>query len=207
MAKSKKPASEEKGPKGAAKPAEPAEKEPRRPRSAPRLKERFRAEVVPELMKQFGYANAMAVPRLSKIVINMGVGEAHTDIKILDQAVEELAAIAGQRPAVTRARKSIANFKIREGMPIGAMVTLRGDRMYEFYDRFVSLALPRVRDFRGVPTRSFDGRGNYTLGVRDQLIFPETNFQKVQKVKGMNLCIVTTAKTDEEARGLLAALG
>ena len=189
-------------PEAAAAPAEPAG-----PRTPPRLKERYRTEIVPELMKQFGYTNAMAVPRLSKIVINMGVGEAHTDIKILDQAVEELAAIAGQRPAVTRARKSIANFKIREGMPIGAMVTLRGDRMYEFYDRFVSLALPRVRDFRGVPTRSFDGRGNYTLGVRDQLIFPETNFQKVQKVKGMNLCIVTTAKTDEEARGLLAALG
>jgi large subunit ribosomal protein L5 len=180
---------------------------PSGPIAPPRLKARYRSEVVPALMQEFGYKNAMAVPRLSKIVINMGVGEASTDIKILDKAVEELAAIAGQRPAVTRARKSIANFKIREGMPIGAMVTLRGNRMYEFFDRFVSLALPRVRDFRGVPPRSFDGRGNYTLGVRDQLIFQETDFAKVQKVKGMNLCIVTTARTDEEARGLLAALG
>jgi len=174
---------------------------------APRLKERYRNEAVPALMQRFGYRNVMAVPKLSKIVINMGVGEAHTDIKILDSAVEELGAIVGQRPAVTRAKKSIANFKIREGMPIGCMVTLRGDRMYEFFDRLVNLSLPRVRDFRGVSARSFDGRGNYTLGVRDQLIFPETNYAKVTKVKGMNICIVTTAETDEESHALLAALG
>jgi len=174
---------------------------------AARLREHYRKEVMPALMKQFGYSNVMAVPRLSKIVINMGIGDAHTDIKILDNAVEELGTIAGQKPTVTRARKSIANFKLREGMPIGCVVTLRGERMYEFYDRLVSLALPRVRDFRGVPPKSFDGRGNYTLGVKDQLIFPETNYAKVTRVKGMNICIVTTAKTDEESRGLLAALG
>jgi large subunit ribosomal protein L5 len=172
-----------------------------------RMKEHYKTKVVPDLMKQFGYDNVMAVPKLSKIVINMGVGEATADIKILDTAVEELATIAGQKPVVTRARKSIANFKLRENNPIGCMVTLRGDRMYEFLDRLISLALPRVRDFRGVPPRSFDGRGNFTLGVRDQLIFPETNFAKVTKVKGMNICIVTTARTDEESRGLLAALG
>ncbi len=172
-----------------------------------RLKEQYRKEAIPALMQRFGYRNPMAVPKLSKIVLNMGVGEAHTDIKILDAAVEELAAIVGQRPVVTRAKKSIANFKIRAGMPIGCMVTLRGERMHEFLDRLVSLALPRVRDFRGVSTRSFDGRGNYTLGVRDQLIFPETNYAKVTKVKGMNITIVTTARTDEEAQALLASLG
>ena len=172
-----------------------------------RLKEQYRKETIPALMQRFGYRNPMAVPKLSKIVLNMGVGEAHTDIKILDAAVEELAAIVGQRPVVTRAKKSIANFKIRAGMPIGCMVTLRGERMHEFLDRLVSLALPRVRDFRGVSTRSFDGRGNYTLGVRDQLIFPETNYAKVTKVKGMNITIVTTARTDEEAQALLASLG
>ncbi|PYT06183.1 MAG: 50S ribosomal protein L5 [Acidobacteria bacterium] len=172
-----------------------------------RLKEQYRKETIPALMQRFGYRNPMAVPKVSKIVLNMGVGEAHTDIKILDAAVEELAAIVGQRPVVTRAKKSIANFKIRAGMPIGCMVTLRGERMHEFLDRLVSLALPRVRDFRGVSTRSFDGRGNYTLGVRDQLIFPETNYAKVTKVKGMNITIVTTARTDEEAQALLASLG
>jgi len=172
-----------------------------------RLKEQYRKEAIPALMQRFGYRNPMAVPKVSKIVLNMGVGEAHTDIKILDAAVEELAAIVGQRPVVTRAKKSIANFKIRAGMPIGCMVTLRGERMHEFLDRLVSLALPRVREFRGVSTRSFDGRGNYTLGVRDQLIFPETNYAKVTKVKGMNITIVTTARTDEEAQALLASLG
>ncbi len=173
----------------------------------PRLKDKYRNEVVPALMKQFGYDNVMAVPRLWKITVNMGVGDAIADIKILDQAVEELAAIAGQKPAITRAKKSIANFKLRKGMPIGCMVTLRGEKMWEFFDRLVSLALPRVRDFRGVSTKAFDGRGNYTLGVRDQLIFPETNYAKVTKVKGMNICITTTARTDEESRALLAALG
>jgi large subunit ribosomal protein L5 len=172
-----------------------------------RLKEQYEKDVIPSMREKFGYKNVMAVPRLSKIVINMGVGEAHTDIKILDSAVEELGVIAGQKPVVTRAKKSIANFKIREGMPIGCMVTLRGQRMYEFLDRLVSIALPRVRDFRGVPPRSFDGRGNYTLGMRDQLIFPETNYAKVTKIKGMNISIVTTAKTDEEGRALLAGLG
>jgi len=149
----------------------------------------------------------MAVPRLWKITVNMGVGDAIADIKLLDQAVEELGAITGQKPAVTRAKKSIANFKLRKGMPIGCMVTLRGQRMYEFFERLVDLALPRVRDFRGVSSRAFDGRGNYTLGIHDQLIFPETNYSRVTKVKGMNICITTTARTDEESRALLLALG
>ena len=173
----------------------------------PRLKEKYRTEVIPALMKEFPYGNVMAVPRLWKITINMGVGEAISDIKIIDQAVDELAGIAGQKPVVTRAKKSIANFKLRKGMPIGCMVTLRGVRMYEFFDRLVNLALPRVRDFRGVPPRAFDGKGNYTLGIRDQLIFPETNYAKVTKVKGMNVCITTTARSDEESRALLGALG
>jgi large subunit ribosomal protein L5 len=158
-------------------------------------------------MKQFSYDNVMAVPRLNKVTVNMGVGDAISDIKLLDQAVEELAAITGQRPAVTRAKKSIANFKLRKGMPIGCMVTLRGTKMFEFLDRLLNLALPRVRDFRGVSTKAFDGRGNYTLGIRDQMIFPETNYAKVTKVKGMNVCITTTARSDEESRALLAALG
>lgn len=173
----------------------------------PRLKDKYRSEVIPALMKEFSYDNVMAVPRLWKITVNMGVGDAISDIKLLDQAVEELAAITGQRPAVTRAKKSIANFKLRKGMPIGCMVTLRGEKMYEFLDRLLSLALPRVRDFRGVSTRAFDGRGNYTMGIRDQMIFPETNYAKVSKVKGMNICITTTARTDEESRALLNALG
>jgi len=172
-----------------------------------RLKERYRSEVIPELMKQFSYDNVMAVPRLWKITVNMGVGDAIADIKLLDQAVDELAGITGQKPSVTRAKKSIANFKLRKGMPIGCMVTLRGEKMYEFFDRLVNLALPRVRDFRGVSTRAFDGRGNYTLGIRDQMIFPETNYAKVTKVKGMNICITTTARTDEESRALLGAMG
>ncbi|RMG46124.1 MAG: 50S ribosomal protein L5 [Acidobacteria bacterium] len=173
----------------------------------PRLKQRYREVVVPALMKEFGITNPMAVPKLEKIVINMGLGEATQNPKVLDVAAEELAAITGQRPVITRARKSIAAFKLRKGMPIGAMVTLRGDRMYEFLDRLINIALPRVRDFRGVSPKSFDGRGNYTLGLRDQLVFPEIDFNKVDKIRGMNICIVTTAETDEEARALLAHLG
>ena len=172
-----------------------------------RLSKTYKDEAVPALIQQFGYSSAMAVPKLSKIVINMGLGDAIQDGKILDAAVDELATIAGQKPLVTRARKSIANFKLREGMAIGCAVTLRGRRMYEFLDRLMNLALPRVRDFRGVNPRGFDGRGNYTLGLKDQLIFPEINYAKVQKVKGMNVCIVTTAKTDEEARAVLTSLG
>jgi large subunit ribosomal protein L5 len=171
------------------------------------MKEMYRADVVPALMKQFSYDNVMAVPRLWKITINMGVGEAISDIKLLDQAVDELGSITGQKPVVTRAKKSIANFKLRKGMPIGCMVTLRGAKMYEFLDRLVNIALPRVRDFRGISTKAFDGRGNYTLGVRDQMIFPETNYAKVTKVKGMNICFTTTARSDEESRALLTALG
>jgi len=172
-----------------------------------RLAEKYRAEVVPALTKEFGYKSVMAVPRVTKIVVNMGVGEAIQDAKILDQAADELATITGQKPSITRARKSIANFKLREGMAIGCRVTMRGRRMYEFLDRLMNLALPRVRDFRGASPRAFDGRGNYTLGIRDQLIFPEVNYAKVQKVKGMNVCLVTTARTDEEARALLSHLG
>ena len=172
-----------------------------------RLTETYKSEVVPALIKQFGYTSAMAVPRVTKVVVNMGVGDAIADGKVMDGAVDELAGITGQKPAITRARKSIANFKLRQGMAIGCCVTLRGKRMFEFLERLTNIALPRVRDFRGVNPRGFDGRGNYTLGVRDQLIFPEVNYAKVQKVKGMNVCIVTTAKTDEEARALLTGLG
>ncbi|HZN55390.1 MAG TPA: 50S ribosomal protein L5 [Candidatus Polarisedimenticolaceae bacterium] len=173
----------------------------------PRLNETYRSEVVPALIKQFGYSSTMAVPRVTKVVVNMGVGDAIADGKVMDGAVDELAGITGQKPAITRARKSIANFKLRQGMAIGCCVTLRGKRMYEFLERLTNIALPRVRDFRGTSPRGFDGRGNYTLGVRDQLIFPEVNYAKVQKVKGMNVCIVTTARTDEEARALLSGLG
>lgn len=172
-----------------------------------RLREQYRNEIVPALVKQFGYPNVMAVPRVTKAVVNMGLGEAIQNGKLLDTAVDELGRITGQRPVITRARKSIANFKLREGMAIGAAVTLRGDRMFEFLDRLMSVALPRVRDFRGVPTRSFDGRGNYTMGLRDQLIFPEIDYAKVDKIKGMNVTIVTTARTDDEARELLRLLG
>jgi large subunit ribosomal protein L5 len=174
---------------------------------AVRLRERYREEIVPALREQFHYPNIMAVPRLEKIVLNMGVGAAKDDIKAMDKAMEELAQIAGQRPEVRRARKSIANFKLREGLPIGCRVTLRGVRMYEFLDRLISVALPRVRDFRGLSTRSFDGRGNYTMGVTDQLIFPEVNYDKVDAVRGMNISMVTTAKTDDESRALLERLG
>ncbi len=174
---------------------------------AARLKEYYRSTVVPALMKEFGYKNVMAVPRLEKITINMGLGEASQNPKLLDSAVQELALIAGQRPVITRARKSIAAFKLRAGMTIGCMVTIRGDRMYEFLDRLMNVALPRVRDFRGLSTRSFDGRGNYTLGLRDQLVFPEIDYNKVDKIKGMNITITTTARTDAEGLALLKHLG
>ncbi|MCL6546120.1 MAG: 50S ribosomal protein L5 [Bryobacteraceae bacterium] len=174
---------------------------------AARLKEHYKKTVVPALMKEFGYTNIMAVPKLEKISVNIGLGEATQNAKLLDGAVNELAAITGQRPVITKARKSIAAFKLRAGMSIGCMVTLRGDRMYEFFDRLVNVALPRVRDFRGVSTKSFDGRGNYTLGIRDQLIFPEIDYNKVEKIKGMNICITTTAKTDAEGLALLKHLG
>jgi large subunit ribosomal protein L5 len=174
---------------------------------AARLKERYTKEIAPALAKEFNITNPMATPRLEKIVINMGLGEAIANSKIIDTAADELSSISGQRPVTTKAKKSIASFKLREGMPIGTMVTLRGDRMYEFLDRFVSVALPRVRDFRGISPKAFDGRGNYTLGIRDQLIFPEIDFNKVDKTRGMNISIVTTAKNDEQARALLKALG
>jgi large subunit ribosomal protein L5 len=174
---------------------------------APRLKERYSKEVVPALMKEFDYPNCMAVPRLRKIVVNMGLGEAIQNAKLLDAATHELSQITGQKPIITRARKSVANFKLRKNMPIGAKVTLRGDRMYEFFDRLTNVALPRVRDFRGLSTRAFDGRGNYTLGLRDQLVFPEVDYSKVEKVKGMNISIVTDARTDAQALALLRHLG
>ena len=176
-------------------------------KETPRLKERFRKEVAPVLMKEFELDNPMAVPHLHKIVVNMGVGEATQNAKVLDPAVNELGQITGQRPVVTKAKKSIAAFKVRAGMPIGAMVTLRGDRMYEFFDRLVNIVLPRVRDFRGVSTKAFDGRGNYTIGLHDQLIFPEIDYAKVDKLKGMNVNIVTTARDDNQARALLKHLG
>ena len=172
-----------------------------------RLRELYKTEAVPALMKRFGYRNLMAVPRLVKINVNMGLGEAIANAKVLDVAAEELASITGQRPVVTKAKKSIAAFKLRQGMPIGVTVTLRGDRMYEFFDRLVSIALPRVRDFRGVSAKSFDGRGNYTMGMRDQLIFPEIDYGKADKARGMNITIVTTAKSDDEAYELLRVLG
>jgi large subunit ribosomal protein L5 len=174
---------------------------------APRLKERYQQEVVLALVKEFAYANTNAVPRLRKIIVNMGLGEAIQNAKLLDSAAQELGQITGQKPVITRARKSIANFKLRKNMPIGAMVTLRGDRMYEFFDRLTNVAMPRVRDFRGVSTRAFDGRGNYTLGLRDQLVFPEIDYAKVDKVKGMNITIVTDARTDAEAMALLRHMG
>jgi large subunit ribosomal protein L5 len=176
-------------------------------KETPRLKSRFSKEVAPALMKEFDLKNPMAVPHLHKIVVNMGVGEATQNAKVLDPAVHELSQITGQKPVVTRAKKSIAAFKVREGQPIGAMVTLRGDRMYEFFDRLVNVVLARVRDFRGVSTKSFDGRGNYTLGLHDQLIFPEIDYAKVDKLKGMNVTIVTTARNDDQARALLKHMG
>ena len=172
-----------------------------------RLKEHYRQNVLPSLMKEFGYGNVMAVPRLEKITLNVGLGEATQNPKLMDGALGELAQITGQRPVVTKAKKSVAAFKLRAGMSIGCMVTLRGERMYEFFERLVNVALPRVRDFRGLSTKSFDGRGNYTLGIRDQLIFPEIDYNKVEKIKGMNISIITTAQTDAEGLALLRHLG
>jgi len=209
-AKGKASKSEKKAKGGAVEAAEPGSK-PDRPKlnnaASARLRTRFFAEMRPALMKELGLTNLNAAPRLEKIVVNMGVGEATQNAKVLDPAVAELAQITGQKPVVTKAKKSVAAFKVREGMPIGCMVTLRGDRMYEFLDRLINIALPRVRDFRGVPTRSFDGRGNYTLGLRDQLIFPEIDYSKVERQKGMNITIVTTAASDEHARALLRTIG
>ncbi|HEX7071359.1 MAG TPA: 50S ribosomal protein L5 [Rhodothermales bacterium] len=173
----------------------------------PRFKEKYRDEVVPELQRQFGYDNVMEVPRLVKIVVNKGIGEASNNKKILDDAIQEIRTITGQHPSTRVARKSVSNFKLREGMPVGVAVTLRGERMWEFLDRLITLALPRVRDFRGVPDRSFDGRGNYTLGVKEQIIFPEINVDRVERISGFDITFVTTANTDEEALALLRALG
>jgi large subunit ribosomal protein L5 len=175
--------------------------------AVPRIKESYRKEILPRLMKERNYPSVMAVPRLIKVVVNMGVGEATQNVKVLDGAVDELGLITGQKPTIRRAKKSVASFRLREGMPIAAAVTLRGDRMYEFVDRLCNVALPRVRDFRGLPTNSFDGRGNYTLGLKDQIIFPEVDYAKVEKLRGMNVTFVTTARTDEESKLLLASLG
>lgn len=172
-----------------------------------RLKEKYKSEIAPALAKEFGIKNPMAIPKIEKVVINMGLGEASSNAKLLDVAAEELKAITGQKPVVTKAKKSIAAFKLRQGMSIGTMVTLRGERMFEFLDRLISVALPRVRDFRGISGKAFDGRGNYTLGIREQLIFPEIDFNKVDKTRGMNISIVTTARNDDEARSLLKGLG
>ena len=172
-----------------------------------RLKEKYTKEAIPALKKEFGYTNVMAVPKIHKVVVNMGLGEATSNAKLVDTGADELARITGQKPVVRRAKKSIAAFKVRKGMPIGTMVTLRGERMWEFLDRLVSIALPRVRDFKGVSPKGFDGRGNYTLGLRDQLLFPEIDYMKVDKARGMNVSVVTTAKTDEEARKLLQFIG
>jgi large subunit ribosomal protein L5 len=172
-----------------------------------RLKEKYKNDIAPALAKEFDIKNPMAIPRIEKVIINMGIGEAISNAKILDTAAEELRVITGQKPVITKAKKSIASFKLRQGMNIGTMVTLRGERMFEFLDRLISVALPRVRDFRGISAKAFDGRGNYTLGIREQLIFPEIDFNKVDKTRGMNISIVTTAKTDEQSRALLKALG
>jgi large subunit ribosomal protein L5 len=172
-----------------------------------RLKEKYRTEVVPGLTREFGYRNVMAVPRIAKVVVNMGLGEATTNGKLIDVGADELARVTGQKPVMRRAKKSIAAFKLRKGMPVGTMVTLRGERMWEFLDRLVAVALPRVRDFKGLSPRGFDGRGNYTLGLRDQLLFPEIDYMKVDKARGMNVSVVTTARTDEEARKLLQLIG
>jgi len=181
----------------------PAIGEAEPPARIPRLREHFEKNVLPELMKRFNYTNPMQVPRLKKIVVNMGVGDALVNIKMLDAAVAEMATITGQKPSIRKAKKSIANFKLREGQPIGCMVTLRGPRMYEFYDRLINVALPRIRDFRGVPQKSFDGQGNYTLGVTEQIIFPEINYDKVEKIRGMDITFVTSAENDEEGQELL----
>jgi large subunit ribosomal protein L5 len=205
------PAKQSKKPKAEASEAPEQGSKPARPKAnnaaSARLRKKYFDETRPALMKELSLSNPMAAPRLEKVVVNMGVGEATQNAKVLDPAVAELAQITGQKPVVTRAKKSIAAFKVREGMPIGCMVTLRGDRMYEFLDRLMNVALPRVRDFRGVPAKSFDGRGNYTLGLRDQLIFPEIDYAKVEHQKGMNITIVTTATSDEHGRALLKGLG
>jgi large subunit ribosomal protein L5 len=213
------PAPKAQAPKAPGKPQQPRRDKGAAPDTAPktkakgtgdvpaRLKDHFARTVVPALMKERGYSNVWQVPRLNKIVINMGVGEGRENAKVMDFATADLQLIAGQKPVVTRAKKSIANFKLREGVPIGAKVTLRSARMYEFLDRLISIALPRVRDFKGVPPKGFDGRGNYALGLREQLIFPEIVYDKIDKVRGMDIIIVTTAPTDEEARALLAGLG
>jgi large subunit ribosomal protein L5 len=210
MAKEPKAAKETSG-KDAA-PKEPkGAKEPKAPKESKkvdaRLRHVYKERVIPALVKEFGYKNVMGVPKIEKVAVNIGMGEATQNAKLMDGAVNELSAIAGQKPVITKAKKSIAAFKLREGMPIGTMVTLRGDRMYEFLDRLMNVALPRVRDFRGVSPKSFDGRGNYTLGVKDQLIFPEIDYNKVDKAKGMNISITTTAKTDAEGLALLKHMG
>jgi large subunit ribosomal protein L5 len=171
------------------------------------MHERYKSEVIPALTKRFGYKNRMAVPRVQKVTVNIGLGEASQNVKLLDTAAQELGQISGQKPVITRAKKSIANFKLRKGMPIGCMVTLRGERMYEFLDRLANIVLPRVRDFKGLPPNSFDGRGNYTLGLKDQLVFPEIDYTRVDKIRGMNVTITTTARNDEEGRELLKLLG
>jgi len=200
-------AKDKKGQKEAAQESKAPEQQRHSAKERPRLRSRFDKEVAPALLKELELKNVMAVPRLHKIVVNMGVGEATQNAKVLDPAVNELGQITGQRPVVTRAKKSIAAFKVRQGQSIGAMVTLRGDRMYEFFDRLVNIVLPRVRDFKGVSSKSFDGRGNFTLGLHDQLIFPEISYEKVDKLKGMNVTIVTTAQSDNQARTLLKHLG
>ena len=212
-AKGDKPVKEAKGEKGEKKEGKGGAKKEAAPakiykRTAPpRLKTFYEKEIVPRMMKEFGYANVMQVPRMCQITLNMGLGEAVANPKILDSAVDELRVITGQQPVVTKAKKAIANFKLRQGLKIGAMVTLRREKMWEFFDRLVNLALPRVRDFKGVSTRAFDGRGNYSLGIKEQIIFPEINYDKVDKIKGMNISIVTTARTDDEGRALLRHLG
>ncbi|MBI5342446.1 MAG: 50S ribosomal protein L5 [Deltaproteobacteria bacterium] len=173
----------------------------------PRLQDFYKGEVVPKLKEKFGYRNPMQVPRLSKVIVNMGLGEAIENVKVLDLAIDEIGVITGQKPVITKARKSISNFKLRAGVPIGVMVTLRRDSMYHFLDKLMAIALPRVRDFKGVPPKGFDGRGNYTLGVKEQIIFPEINYDKIDKIRGMNITIVTTARTDEEGLELLRLLG
>ncbi len=196
-----------KGGKGAKAGKGKAAAAPQLPRVPARLRERYRREIMPALMTQFAYTNRMQVPEVKKVVVTMGLGEAVSTVKVIDAAVEELATITGQKPVVTRAKKSEAAFKLRAGMPIGCKVTLRGERMYEFLDRLLSVALPRIRDFRGVPAKSFDGRGNYALGIREQLIFPEISYEKVDMTRGMDICVETSARTDEEARALLTHLG
>jgi large subunit ribosomal protein L5 len=200
-------AKDKKGQKEAAQESKAPEQARHSAKERPRLRSRFEKEVAPALLKELELKNPMAVPRLHKIVVNMGVGEATQNAKVLDPAVNELGQITGQKPVVTRAKKSIAAFKVRQGQSIGAMVTLRGDRMYEFFDRLVNIVLPRVRDFKGVSSKSFDGRGNYTIGLHDQLIFPEISYEKVDKLKGMNVTIVTTAQSDNQARALLKHMG